>query len=77
MLTATDHALERMRRRGISLHQVQQAFDRGMVVLLYTGARKVVYRDIRAIIKGTTVITAYRQSKRKRGKRKKTKHGRC
>ena len=69
----TTHAEQRIRQRGIPRNQVLRAFDCGMVMLSWDGARIAMWGRIRAVAKGQTVLTAYWKHRRKGGRHRKGK----
>ena len=69
----TEHAEERIRRRRLPRQQVLQAFDQGLVMLSWDGARIAMWGRLRAVAKGRTILTAYWRRRRPGGKRRKGK----
>ncbi len=55
----TEHAEKRIRNRKLPRQEVLQAFDQGMVMLSWDGARIAIWGGIRAVAKGQTILTAY------------------
>lgn len=68
-----EHAEERIRNRKLPRQQVLQAFDYGMVMLSWDGARIAIWGQIRAVAKGQTILTAYWRHRRKSGRHRKGK----
>ncbi len=69
----TEHAEERIRKRKLPRQQVLRAFDEGLVMLSWDGARIAMWGRIRAVAKGRVILTAYWRRRRKTGQRRKGK----